>query len=61
MGQPWDQSARWGGSIDVAGANTLTYSGIAAGTGTLTKLDTGTVILGGVDTYSAPPPSAAAR
>ncbi len=41
-----------GGTIDVAGGTTLTYNGIAAGTGSLTKIDTGTLILGGTNTYS---------
>ena len=36
----------------MAGGTTLTYNGIAAGTGSLTKIDTGTLILGGTNTYS---------
>ena len=40
------------GTVDVAGGTTLTYSGIAAGTGTLTKVDTGILLLGGVNTYT---------
>ena len=41
-----------GGTIDVAAGTSLTYNGIAAGTGGLTKIDTGTLVLGGVNTYS---------
>jgi autotransporter-associated beta strand protein len=41
-----------GGTIDVASGKTLTYSGIAAGTGSLTKTDTGTLVLGGGNSYS---------
>lgn len=36
-----------GGTIDVNPGTTLTYNGILAGTGTFTKADTGTLILGG--------------
>lgn len=41
-----------GGTILVDPTFTLTYNGIAAGTGTLTKSDTGTLSLGGVSTYT---------
>jgi autotransporter-associated beta strand protein len=41
-----------GGTIDVAASTILTYNGIAAGTSGLTKIDTGTLVLGGVNTYS---------
>ncbi len=41
-----------GGTFDVANATSLTYNGIAAGAGTLTKTDSGTMILGGVNNYS---------
>ena len=41
-----------GGTIDVASGTTLTYSGIAASSGMLTKIDTGTLVLGGANTYS---------
>ncbi|UIJ44831.1 autotransporter-associated beta strand repeat-containing protein [Sphingomonas cannabina] len=42
-----------GGAIDVAqGSTTLTVSGVAAGTGTLSKSGAGTLILSGVNTYS---------
>ena len=40
------------GTIDVAASTILTYNGIAAGTSGLTKIDTGTLVLGGVNTYS---------
>ncbi|MBI5690351.1 MAG: autotransporter-associated beta strand repeat-containing protein [Verrucomicrobia bacterium] len=36
-----------GGTFDVNSGTTLTYNGILAGTGTLTKTDSGTLILGG--------------
>ena len=39
-----------GGTIDVNSGTTLTYNGILAGTGALTKVDTGTLVLGGATT-----------
>jgi autotransporter-associated beta strand protein len=39
-------------TIDVFGGQTATYSGIIAGAGSLTKAGPGTLILGGVSTYS---------
>jgi autotransporter-associated beta strand protein len=39
-----------GGTFDVNSGTTLTYNGILAGSGTLTKADTGTLILGGTTT-----------
>ncbi|MGO8897425.1 MAG: autotransporter-associated beta strand repeat-containing protein, partial [Isosphaeraceae bacterium] len=41
-----------GGTIDVAGGTSLTYNGIAAGTGSLTTTDTGTLVLSGANTYT---------
>ncbi len=41
-----------GATIDVASGTTLTYKGIAAGTGSLIKIDSGTLALGGANTYS---------
>jgi autotransporter-associated beta strand protein len=40
------------GIIDVNSGVTLTYGGIMAGSGTLTKVDSGTLTLSGVNTYS---------
>ena len=36
----------------MAAGTTLTYNGIAAGSGALSKIDTGTLILGGENAYS---------
>src|SRR5207249_12266121 len=41
-----------GGTIDTAIGTILTYNGITAGTGDLTKIDTGTLVLGGTNTYT---------
>jgi len=41
-----------GGTFDTAASTILTYNGIIAGTGGLTKSNTGTVVLGGANTYS---------
>ena len=41
-----------GGTFDVAAGTTLTYTGIAAGNGSLTKTNTGTLILSGTNTYT---------
>jgi fibronectin-binding autotransporter adhesin len=41
-----------GATIDAASGTILTYSGIAAGTGGLTEVDSGTLVLGGSNTYS---------
>ena len=40
------------GIIDVNSGTTLTYGGIMAGSGTFTKVDSGTLTLSGVNTYS---------
>ncbi len=39
-----------GGTFDINSGTTLTYNGILAGTGTLNKIDTGTLVLGGATT-----------
>ena len=41
-----------GGTFQTDAGTTLTYNGIAAGTGSLTKTGTGTMNLGGANTYS---------
>ena len=41
-----------GGTFDTASGTTLTYNGIIAGTGGLTKANTGTLVLGGANTYT---------
>ena len=41
-----------GGTIDVAAGTILSYNGVAAGTGGLAKIDSGTLVLGGINTYS---------
>jgi autotransporter-associated beta strand protein len=42
-----------GGTIDVTDANTLTVDGIVAGTGRLTKLGTGTLVLNNANTFAS--------
>ena len=41
-----------GGTINVANGTTLTMNGVIGGGGELTKGDTGTLVLTGIDTYS---------
>src|ERR1035437_6826483 len=41
-----------GGTFDVGAGTTLTYGGILAGSGALTKVDTGTLVLSGANTYT---------
>ena len=41
-----------GATFDVTGANALTYNGVITGPGSLTKVDTGTLALGGASIYT---------
>ena len=41
-----------GGTLDVNSGTTLTYGGIIAGSGALTKTDSGTLVLSGANTYT---------
>ena len=41
-----------GGAFDTAGGTTLTYNGIIAGAGGLTKSNSGTLVLGGANTFT---------
>jgi autotransporter-associated beta strand protein len=41
-----------GGTFDVAGGTTLTMNGVISGTGALAKIDTGTLLLTGSNTYA---------
>src|SRR5262249_39282918 len=41
-----------GGTIGVTSANVLSYGGVITGAGSLTKTDTGTLVLSGVNNYS---------
>ena len=41
-----------GGTLDQTAGTTLTYAGIIAGSGALTKTDSGTLILSGANTYT---------
>jgi len=41
-----------GGTLDVNSGTTLTYGGVIAGTGSLTKADSGTLVLSGANTYT---------
>ena len=50
-----------GGTFDVDATTTLTYNGIAAGAGALTKADAGTLELGGTNPTPARRRSAAGR
>ena len=43
-----------GGTFDTGSGTTLTYNGIIAGTGGLTKANSGTLVLGGANTYTGP-------
>ena len=43
-----------GGTFDTAASTILTYNGIIAGTGSLTKANSGTLVLGGANTYTGP-------